>query len=551
MHPSAVLAPPASTLSTRALAWWRTGDRPLLATLLAAHLAPLALVPIFPTRDGPTHLEGALMLLRYHQPAGAVLREWFTWELPLAPNWLDHALLASFALFLPVVVAEKLLVAVFVAGLPLAARRALVAVRPDAGFLAVLVFPFTYTWLLHMGFYNFCLSLPLFFLTIASWLRQRGTLPPAGVARLAGWSTLLYFTHPVALCAAAAALLALAGWDGALEVREGRARAPSLRAALGRGLRPLAHTALAFLPAALLLGRWLGGRRSPAYERLPWRQLLEDLLRLDVLVTFTPAEAVPAAALALVFAALAAAVLYARGRRPAVTRGDAWLLCAAGFLVVYLGAPGALVGGSYLTPRLALFPYFALLLWLASGPWSAPARARVGAAALAVSVPFLALHARSYGHANELLREYLSAEPWVDHGQAVLPLHFAGPRHAYPRVDVLAHAAAYLGVSCGTVDLSFYEGMGRGVFPLAFRRELNPHRQLHGNLESIPPCVDVDGFRRRTGRPIDVVLTWKEQRRDGGEPCVDDLLAQLRASYEVVYTSSPRGLLRVWRLQGS
>jgi hypothetical protein len=538
------LARPAAP--SRLLAWLHVGDRALLCALLVAHAAPLCLFAYFPSRDGPTHLEGALLLLRYHLPAEAVLREWFVLTLPLAPNWLDHVLLAVLSLVLPPVVAEKVLVASFVIGLPLAARRALAAVRPDAGFLAVLMLPFTYTWLLHMGFYNFCLSLPLLLLTVASWLRDRVT-SRAALLRLTGWATLLYFTHPVSLFAAVALLVTLAAWSGVVDVAESRRLDLSLRYAVRQAWRRTCRTALAFAPAAALFAVWVWGRHNPALVRLPLRRLLRELVGLDVLVTFDPAEAWPAAALSLVFLALLLAGLVARARSRRLAEGDGWLLCAGGFVLAYLLVPVGLAGGSYLTPRLAPFPFVALLLWLASLRWTATARAAVAAAAAAVSLSFLALHARSYASANDQLAEYLSAEPWLDAGTTVLPLHYRQDVGAeYPRADVMAHAAAYLAVSRRTVDFVFYEGTGRGIFPIAFHREINPYRLLGDNPESVPPCVDLESYMERTGRSIDTVLTWK-RLRDPGTACAAFTLDQLRRGYTRVHVSRPRRLLEVWR----
>jgi hypothetical protein len=531
---------------SRLLAWLHVGDRAVLSALLVLHVAPLAIFPYLPTRDGPTHLEAAQILLRYRQPSEAALRQWFDLALPLAPNWLGHALLAAASLAMPPLVAEKALVAAFVVGLPLAARRALKAVRPDAGFLAVLVLPFTYTWLLHMGFYNFCLSLPVFFLAVASWLRDRAT-SRAGLLRLMGWATLLYFAHPVSLLLAAALLLTLSGWVGVLDVLEARRLRLSLRYAARQGARRLLRTALAFVPAAFLLLAWVWSRRHPAFVRFPLRRLLGELARLDVLVSFEAAETWPAAAVALGFLALFLLALTARARERRAQEGDAWFLGACVFLAVYLLAPVGLAGGSYVTPRLAVFPFFALLLWFGSMRWSAGARTAVAVASAAITTSSLALHARSYRDANDLLAEYLSAEPWLEAGTTVLPLHYRG-EHAPPRVDVLAHAAAYLAVSRHTVDLVFYEGTGHGIFPVSFYRDVNPYRLLGDNPESTPACVDLEAYMERSGRVIDTILTWKRQR-DPGTPCATFTTEQLHRRYRRVHESQPRRLLEVWRLK--
>ena len=539
------LARPAAP--SRFLSWLQTGDRALFTALLVLHVAPLALFPYLPTRDGPTHLEAAQILLRYHEPSEAALRQWFHLALPLAPNWLGHALLAAASLVMPPLVAEKALLAAFVVGLPLAARRALTAVRPDAGFLAVLTLPFTYTWLLHMGFYNFCLSLPLFFLAVASWVRERAA-SAAGLLRLMGWLTLLYFAHPVSLLLAAALLLTLAAWAGVIDVLEARRLRLALRYAARQATRRLLRTALAFVPAAALLLAWVEGRHHPAFVRLPPRRLLGELARLDVLVSFEPAEAWPAAGAALCFVTLLLAAPCLRAREGRSQEGDGWLLGAGVCVATYLLAPVGFAGGSYVTPRLALFPFFALLLWFASIRWPAPARTAVAVASAAITASSLALHVRSYRNANDLLAEYLTARPWLEAGTTVLPLHYRHEDTTFPKVDVLAHAAAYLAVSRHTIDLVFYEGASHGIFPVSFRPGVNPYRLLGDNPESTPPCVDLEAYMRRSGRTIDTVLTWKRQR-DPGTECAAFTEEQLRRRYRRVHVSSPRRLLEVWRLE--
>jgi hypothetical protein len=171
----------------------------------------------------------------------------------------------------------------------------------------------------------------------------------------------------------------------------------------------------------------------------------------------------------------------------------------------------------------------------------------VAIASVAVTLPSLALHARAYRDANDLLDEYLSAEPWLEAGDAVLPLHYRGEEGEFPRVDVLAHAAAYLAISRHTVDLVFYEGTGHGIFPVSFHREVNPYRLLGDNPESIAPCVDLESYMRTTGRAIDVVLTWK-RRRGPGTPCATFTAEQLHRRYDRVHLSA-RGLMEVWRLR--
>src|SRR4029450_5756460 len=102
---------------SRVLAWLHAGDRALMFVLLSLHLAPLCLFAFFPTRDGPSHLEGAQLLLRWQRPDVVMLRDWFTPVMPLAPNWLDHVALAALSVVVEPGTAEKMLGGGVVGGL--------------------------------------------------------------------------------------------------------------------------------------------------------------------------------------------------------------------------------------------------------------------------------------------------------------------------------------------------------------------------------------------------------------------------------------------------
>jgi hypothetical protein len=287
---------------------------------------------------------------------------------------------------------------------------------------------------------------------------------------------------------------------------------------------------------------------NPSYARFPATQLAADLARLDVLVTFAPVETTLAVALAVLLAALVGIATVRRWRAGRVRSGDALLAAAAAFATAYFTAPVALFGGAYLTPRLLVFPCFGLLLWLASSEWTDRERRVVTAIATVLAVGLLAARVPSYRALDEDVRELASAAAWIEPGSVVLPLRFAGPdERTYPRVDALAHAASYVTAARRAVNLTFYEGTRRGQFPLDFQFEVYPYRNLGGNPESVPPCIDLAGFRRRTGRLVDFVITWRQTERGEMAPCAEKTLDQIRDGYDQLYTSQPRRFVKVWK----
>ncbi|MES1211452.1 MAG: hypothetical protein ABUL63_03860, partial [Acidobacteriota bacterium] len=132
----------------------------LLAALIVLHLLPVWMLPVPPTQDGPAHLSMANALRQIDTPDGLYLREYLQHNREAVPDWFVFFLLADVLRPFALPIAEKILLSVYLILLPVSARQALRAVRPGSGFLAFLIFPFSYSYLLNMGFYNFCFSLP-------------------------------------------------------------------------------------------------------------------------------------------------------------------------------------------------------------------------------------------------------------------------------------------------------------------------------------------------------------------------------------------------------
>jgi hypothetical protein len=275
-----------------------------------------------------------------------------------------------------------------------------------------------------------------------------------------------------------------------------------------------------------------------------------------VLVSYLPGERLLSVALSCGLLGLSAWVLAVRLRTRRLDRADALLLVVALAVVAYFAAPSSLSGGSFVNTRLILFPFFALILWLAAHPFGAAARWVLQGAAALAAVGLLALHGWAYARFNDYLAEYVSAEAELRPDTAVLPLTFTWQLHegglGVAKVGVFRHAAGYLAAEGGAVDLDNYEA-DTTYFPVRFKEEANPFRHIgvggtgpDQGLQAEPPRVEFLTYPQRTGRPVDFVLLWNvlpEQRRDPAGRAVFD---QLNEGYDLVFTSS-RGLLQLYR----
>jgi hypothetical protein len=223
--------------------------------LVLLNLLPVWAFPYVPTQDGPAHLANALILKEYGT-AHTRYHEFFDlcWE-PV-PNWTTHLFLAGLMYAFPPLVAHKILVSLYVVGFAFAFRYFLAALGKETGQLAPAGLLFVYNRCFLTGFYNYCLSLILFWIILGYCLRRRETFGLADSVLLMVLFGLAYFTHLLGYLLAGAG----AAWI--------------LAASAPHRLRKLGYLALALLPtgwlaAAMLLEPGALGLREDLAQGLP------------------------------------------------------------------------------------------------------------------------------------------------------------------------------------------------------------------------------------------------------------------------------------------
>ncbi|MFL6195364.1 MAG: hypothetical protein ACJ75H_14400 [Thermoanaerobaculia bacterium] len=518
-----------------------SGETALFWLLLGLHLLPVWLFPFFPSQDGPGHQALAFILRQYGEPGAGLLRQYYLPNHQALPNWFVFFLMSKALGFVPVPMAEKILLTAYVALLPLSARYALRAVSPRAGFLAVLAFPFVYNFTAHMGFFNFCFSLPAFFFAAGFWLKRPERMGPLRVAGLALLILWVYFCHPVTLAVTVTTLGTLAGW----RMLTGPDRWAGAR-------RWLTGPVVASLPALILMGSFIVARTGSKVSMLPLWVKIKHLAGLYSLVSLTRWTIPLALALAVLFYAVALLCLKDRGRR-GVRPGDGFLIAAGVLALADLAAPSDLSGGGFINHRLALFPFLALLLWFGTFEHSPARRRGIQIAGAAIAVAFLSLFAAKYAEIDDGLSEIAAAGRYVEPDHTFLFLSYAhqgegadGGPIAF-RTWPFVHAGAYIATEKRLVDLSLYEA-GENYFPIYFNPRLDPFRHLAAvplGIEAQPPRVDLAGYAAKTGGRVDYVMLWgSAAARDAATQ------GQLRAAYQEIY-AAPDGRVRLYRSRGT
>ncbi len=438
-------------------------------------LALLYLVPVWafrylPTQDGPSHLDNAQILKDYGDPA-AGYRDLFELRAEPLPNLSSHLLVAGLLYVFPPLVAEKVLVSLYFLGFAGAFRYFLGAFGPRARPLSWAGLLLVCNRCFWMGFYNYCLSLVLFWVILGYCLRRRPGAYPVQTIVLLLLFTAAYFTHLVGF------LLAVAGAVAASLL----ARPPRL---IGAALVLVAAAPAACLTMAYFeetgFFRAHQGRHlvNESLERLSGRTMatsleqevagIDDDLAAYHLGSAVSGGLVLTAYLAMLAGLTAAEFFFSRPREEGTGPGRLFpavfglLLLGAYFLVPdHLGS----VHGGFLKARLAPLPF---LLWLAClrEPACFEVRALVRAVTVLLLAANLLLVTATVRDGNELLGQYTAGIEAVGRGHRLFGIQSGAPPS--PLVNPLLHAAHYYCLGTGNVDLDNYEAT-MPHFPVKYR----------------------------------------------------------------------------------
>src|SRR5262249_11150573 len=110
--------------------------------------------PHFPSQDGPSHLYNALVAAQYD--ATPIYREYYELHRPAAGHLLSHWLLIGLLRLSTPPVAEKILLSLYAALMPISFWIFLKVLSPDAEVFTVVTFLFLPSFYLYAGFWNFC-----------------------------------------------------------------------------------------------------------------------------------------------------------------------------------------------------------------------------------------------------------------------------------------------------------------------------------------------------------------------------------------------------------
>lgn len=530
-------------------------DHAVFVIFLFLFLLPVWCVTYPPLQDAPAYLLSALAAHDWNDPVlGAVYHEYYHWNPAISTNWATQAILIALLKFLAPLTALKTLLSFYALLLPLAARYALRALNPEPGPSMLLIFPFLYTMVYQYGFLNFSLGLVLFFLFAGYLIRHRLDFTPRTILSVLLFSVLAYFTHLVALGMSAVTLLVVGTWSVVSLNQRGR------QERAGKRTRPLLILAalLAILPGCVLAVRLIGGADwffRGGGTRAALRGMagaLDDLLLLRPMIAVSSQQRYLVGLLLLLFLYMVLTIVWTKYRAPVIGPPDGLILLPIAYTCTFLLACGLMGTDLFLIPRLVLFPYFGLVIWVGAYRYPAAAKWVIRTMAAAVSLGILVTTAHAYLRLEPALKEYVSAAKAIPPRATLLSLSFDNQGHdeqnrplSY-RSLVFLHPHGYIAAQQRCLDLSNYQA-GRSFFPMIYRRERSPYLHIARieAIEALPAWLDLLGYPRRSGGRIDFILTWCLPD-DNSDPRVKYIKDQLQEGFKEVYVS-PHRLARVFQ----
>jgi hypothetical protein len=542
----------------------RRSERPAFRWAIAAivvvcvglEVLVVAVVPIFVTTDGAAHVGGAAalaqLLTRANNPVGRYLD--VSW-LP-ATNLVPELPMAVLAGLFGAQAAEKVVLAAFIVLLPVALYYALTSVRRDAGWLAVLALPLTFSLLLQLGFYSFCYAIVAFLLVAGYHRRHRGRLGARETTVLSIGLTVTYAAHAFVFALALLLIAVLESWGWLVE------KSVPVSALARRAARLL----LAAAPPLILGGLDIVGHggsphaAGPGLLTVQVEALVETVTLVLPIVSFDQREAAFAILLAVVLALLAWTVIRARRGRFSRTQDDGYLVFVGIVLVgvtfisdsatLWAGGPGAFV-----TSRLSLAAALGFILWLAGHPFGPWARLTTTVVALVALSGLLAVRMPWYLRLSDDATAFASLAACVAPGSTVAQVNLSRVVLPSQRTDQIGNEAGRIAALTGGLDLGDAE-LGDQVHPLRYHASLDPYRYLRrpgGLPATVDPVIDPLAYEAATGGRLDYVLVFGRQHASPTVLASREwlrLAVELAEQYRLVATGDG-GLIEVYELRAS
>jgi hypothetical protein len=413
----------------------------LIGILLAASLVPIWSVTYFPSQNGPWHLLVCKMLHDYFAGTATNYFDYYELAPHLIPHLLHTILVTLVSFIVPVLIAHKLVISLYVVLLPLSVFWFLSVVDPRKTIYGYASFLFVYNLPLMRGYHDYSLGIPVVLFTLAYWLRTWERSNAMRTAILAGLILIAYLSHIFHFLILGLAISFFTLYQTRRVSRVVVALVPFLPALL-----------LVADFAFLLMGNsvWMSGSDLEIFAP---HQALEHFVRFAY--TLSPSAAV-IAMVPLIFIACAIGLAIQRAvaeyRCTGQVAGGSFLLLLGVLVVAYFAMPHKFFGWHFANTR--FIPFVLTMALACATPYGLRVRRVFLATTVVAAFASYALLTVQFVRADRTIGEYVSAVEWFRPGGLLYPIDFRAD--GYGQIQPLTRAHEYYHIYKGGAN-------GRGI----------------------------------------------------------------------------------------
>lgn len=470
----------------------------LVILLIVLHLIPVWGFKYFPTQDGASHIYNAYVLKEYHNPANTQLREIYELNPTLFPNWTSHVLLLILMYLFPPIVCEKIVLTLCITLLPLSLFYFLKGFKKTNPYFGLVGFIFAYNYLLHMGFYNFVISMSLFFFTLGYWWRIKDKISVYNIVIVYVLLLITYLTHFHSYVLLIFSMTFLSIYISVYEIvkdiwtsnSETNSLLPRLKESMARVRSELIFVGVLLPAYFLFFNHYLylaDNHVDKGYKEFEW--LLDYFLSMKSLVSFRDDHILIGQVLLLVFSVAFILTIICRifnrkneisdENKPIWTQyiieTDGFLILSILITVLYFITPWSGLSGGWINDRFHLYIYLVLLPFFYIRLHKRVNYVIAGIIIM-LSLCHLGLNIHTYTLLNRDIKEALSLDG-IDSDNTILmsiPGEWNGTADELgfePKyVEPFGHIECHLIVNKGIAYLNNYEA-NTDHFPLRYKKK--------------------------------------------------------------------------------
>lgn len=429
---------------------------------------PLLLNKYFPTLDGPSHLYNGNIIKELVLGNHQEFRNLFSFNPLLVPNWISHFLFAVLGLIFPDFLTEKIVFLAYFILTPLFFRRICLRFSPENKFLSYLMILFAHNHLFYFGFFNFCIAITLFLITVDFGLRIQDKFQLKHVWILTLFLVVIYFSHVMVLLVTMVVLfllplnvLSINKIDTGYKIN-----------GLATFRRNIKFTAWSVIPAAILSVNYIlridSLEQAPRTDLLPLLKMIVDIRPLMTLAYGFPWKIYNWVLMIFFLVLIVGHVTYTVTQNfkksadgctfnlPLPRFSIIWFLIAIAFTILFLIVPNS----NLLPERLIFLLYLFFILGIATLKYPRKLRIVSIVFILLIQIVYVKLHTREMRMLSNQVEKIKETTVHIEPGSLLLTLNYSDNWFN-------SHTSCYFGSGKPIAVIENYEG-NLSWFPISW-----------------------------------------------------------------------------------